>query len=170
MPEKQMWIYVLACAHGKYYVGRTTTKQRIQMHFDGNGSAWTKIHKPYKKLLMVKGDKFDEDKYVFMYMEKYGIQNVRGGCFSQVVLPEEKIRIAETILTGVGDRCFNCGESGHFINDCPLNVHENEDTDSGEWIWSLLRSLIDVFKRECLFKKTNPRSSPEPIEMEQRLL
>jgi hypothetical protein len=47
---------------------------------------------------VIKGDKFDEDKYVFKYMEKYGIENVRGGCFSQVVLPEDKIKMIETIL------------------------------------------------------------------------
>ena len=163
MSDTPVWIYVLACAHGKYYVGRTTTKDRIQMHFDGNGSAWTKMYKPYKKLLVVRGDKFDEDKYVFKYMHTYGIQNVRGGCFSQVVLPDDKIKFIETVLTGVDDRCFKCGESGHFANECPVN---ERDSDSGEWIWSLLRSLIDVFKSECLLKKTNPQA----IEMEQRLL
>ena len=153
-----MWIYILACAHGKYYVGRTTTKDRIQAHFDGNGSVWTKIHKPYKKLLVVNGDKFDEDKYVFKYMEQYGIQNVRGGCFSQVILPDDKIRMIETILTGVDDRCFNCGESGHFINDCPERTVE-----SHEWVWGILKCLID----KCFTKKNPPQ---EPIEMEQRLL
>jgi len=154
MFEYTMWIYILACAHGKYYVGRTTTKDRIQMHFDGNGSAWTKIHKPYKKLLVVKGDKFDEDKYVFKYMEKYGIQNVRGGCFSQVVLPDDKIKMIETILTGVDDRCFRCGESGHFINDCPEErVQENEEveTQESEWVWGFLRCLIS----SCFPKKSN---------------
>ena len=145
-----MWIYILGCAHGKYYVGRTTTKDRIQAHFEGNGSAWTKIHKPYKKLLMIKGDKFDEDKYVFKYMEQYGIQNVRGGCFSQVVLPEDKVRLIETILVGVNDRCFNCGEPGHFINDCPeRNIQEN--TESLEWVWGLLRCLLG----SCFNKKTD---------------
>ena len=156
MFEKPTWIYVLACAHGKYYVGRTTTKNRIQMHFDGNGSAWTKIHKPYKKLLIIKGDKFDEDKYVFKYMAEYGIQNVRGGCFSQVVLPDDKIKMIETILTGVDDRCFNCGELGHFVNDCPLNAEdEQEDKKDDEWIWGLLRSMYNHFKQECFPKKTN---------------
>ena len=54
MFEPPTWIYILACAHGKYYVGRTTTKDRVQMHFDGHGSAWTKIHKPYKQILFIK--------------------------------------------------------------------------------------------------------------------
>ena len=163
MFEPPTWIYILACAHGKYYVGRTTTKDRIQMHFDGHGSAWTKIHKPYKQILFIKGDKFDEDKYVFKYMEKYGIENVRGGCFSQVVLPEDKIKMIETILTGVDDRCFKCGQPGHFISDCPERTVQ-ENTESLEWVWGLLKCLIgDCFPP----KKTPP---PEPIEMEQRLL
>jgi len=120
------------------------------MHFDGHGSAWTKIHKPYKRILFIKGDKFDEDKYVFKYMEKYGIENVRGGCFSQVVLPEDKIRMIETILTGVDDRCFRCGEPGHFVNDCPEGTVQ-ENTESLEWVWGLLKCLIG----DCFTKKTN---------------
>src|SRR6056300_356749 len=110
----------------------------------------------YKNLLMIKGDKFDEDKYVFKYMADYGIQNVRGGCFSQVVLPDDKIKMIETILTGVDDRCFNCGEPGHFVNDCPLNAEdEQEDKNDDEWIWGLLRSMYNHFKQECFPKKTN---------------
>ena len=105
---------------------------------------------------MIKGDKFDEDKYVFKYMADYGIQNVRGGCFSQVVLPGDKIKMIETILTGVDDRCFNCGEPGHFVNDCPLNAKdEQEDKNDDESIWGLLRSMYNHFKQECFPKKTN---------------
>ena len=83
-------------------------------------------------------------------MEKYGIQNVRGGCFSQVVLPEDKIKMIETILTGVDDRCFKCGQPGHFINDCPERTVQ-ENTESLEWVWGLLKCLIG----DCFTKKTN---------------
>ena len=38
-------------------------------------------------------DKYDEDKYTEMYMEKYGIENVRGGSYSKIILEESCINV-----------------------------------------------------------------------------
>jgi predicted GIY-YIG superfamily endonuclease len=46
--EKQKYVYVLKnCTGGKYYVGLTEDPHyRIEGHFIGDGSEWTRKYKP----------------------------------------------------------------------------------------------------------------------------
>jgi len=78
-----VYIYVLKLQENKYYVGKTNNPSvRIENHLNGNGSSWTKIYKPLKVVDMIPNcDDYDEDKYTQIYMDKYGIDNVRGGSF-----------------------------------------------------------------------------------------
>ena len=42
-----VFIYVLKCSQGKYYVGKTTNPNyRLDSHFSEGGSAWTKKYNP----------------------------------------------------------------------------------------------------------------------------
>ena len=55
--------------------------------FKGSGAAWTKLHRPVKVKKIIKGcDRYDEDKMVKKLMAKYGIDKVRGGRYSQIIL------------------------------------------------------------------------------------
>jgi len=119
--ENSLKIYVLKCLQSKYYVGKTTHfARRYDQHLSGEGSAWTKKYRPIDIAEVVSNaDKYDEDKYVWKYMEKHGIENVRGGSYSQVVLPPELIKCAQRHIGAADDLCFNCNQSGHFIQDCP---------------------------------------------------
>jgi hypothetical protein len=114
-------IYVLMLEGGKYYVGKTTSlESRIQQHFGGTGSVWTKKYKPIRVVETASNcESFDEDKYTIRYMHQYGIENVRGGSFCQVCLPDETIRLIKHMLDGAEDRCYTCGKIGHFANSCP---------------------------------------------------
>ena len=77
-------------------------------------------YKPIKVLeLLSNCDNFDEDKYTLKYMEKYGINNVRGGSFCEVKLSEENKNTIKKMLDGSTDKCYICGENGHFANKCP---------------------------------------------------
>jgi hypothetical protein len=113
-------IYVLRCDEDKYYVGKTHNKMlRMEQHFgEGGGCVWTRKYKPVEIVETFEGDKYDEDSHVLRYMEKYGIDNVRGGSYCQEILFEEQIESITEKIVGANDLCNNCGKSGHFIKDC----------------------------------------------------
>ena len=116
-------VYILRCKDDKYYVGKTFNfEKRYDEHLNGNGSEWTKIYPPIGvEELVHNADVYDEDKYVWKYMEQYGIDNVRGGSYSQIMLPPDiKLYINGHIHTA-RDLCFVCGGSGHFLKDCKKN-------------------------------------------------
>lgn len=124
-------IYILQLENNKYYVGKTNNPDiRVASHFDSNGSEWTKIYKPIKVYEIISNcDSYDEDKYTLKYMEQKGIDNVRGGSFSQVELSNEQNKFISQMIKGATDKCFNCGESGHFVKECmELKVSEHLET------------------------------------------
>ena len=121
-------IYILELEKGKYYVGRSEhTKNRLNDHFLGRGSVFTRKYKP-KKLLQTFSncDAFDEEKYVFKLMEVYGIENVRGGVFSSVTISDNDRSYIEKRILGASDRCYYCKSPDHFIRECPERTYNNK--------------------------------------------
>lgn len=78
-----VYIYILKLQKNKYYVGKTNYPNfRINEHFNSEASEWTKLYKPIEVFRLIPNcDDYDEDKYTKIYMDKYGIDNVRGGSF-----------------------------------------------------------------------------------------
>jgi hypothetical protein len=115
-----VFIYILQLENNKYYVGKTNNPNfRLDQHFILNGSAWTKKYKPIFVLeLLPNCDDYDEDKYTLKYMEKYGINSVRGGAFSKIKLSDSNIITLNQMLRGVSDKCYICGKTDHFVNEC----------------------------------------------------
>lgn len=126
-------IYIIRCIENKYYVGRTNNlDKRLSEHFNGTGSEWTKKYRCVNVIQTIKGDRYDEDKYVIQYMKKYGIENVRGGSFTQIILPNDEITVINKMLNNADNKCYRCGLSGHFIKNCKMQdkninqfVHNN---------------------------------------------
>ena len=115
-----VFIYTLQLEQKKYYVGKTNNPDfRINDHFNSNGSVWTKMYKPIKVLELIENcDDYDEDKYTRIYMDKYGIDNVRGGSFVSIDLDKSSIEHLTKMSNGTNNRCFKCGQEGHFAKEC----------------------------------------------------
>jgi predicted GIY-YIG superfamily endonuclease len=105
-----VFIYILQLENKKYYVGKTLNPGfRLEQHFNSSGSQWTKKYKPLKVLEIIPNcDNFDEDKYTLKFMEKYGINNVRGGTFCELKLNKDNKTIIKKMLKGAMDKCYIC--------------------------------------------------------------
>jgi hypothetical protein len=129
-------IYILELKNSKYYVGKTKNINfRIGEHFNSYGSAWTTKHKPIKVLKIIKNcDDYDEDKYTIKYMEKFGIDNVRGGTFCQMALDFENKNTIKKMLISSNNKCYKCLKTGHFASKCPTKTHVSNANNVAQ-IW-----------------------------------
>lgn len=137
-------IYVLQLEKKKYYIGKTDNlEKRIQQHYNSNGSEWTKKYKFVKTLEILQNkDNEDEDKYTLKYMNKYGIDNVRGGSFCEIDLSEECKRVMEIIINDYGIDKF-------FLNiEQFCKMYEKELTNEGK---AIIEKMKNSLKDECYF-------------------
>lgn len=142
-------IYALKLKGGKYYIGKTTITKgcinqdelknninnnsfiqnklpRIRSHFIGEGSWWTKKYKPEKTLeIRIDNSIVIEMQLTMEYMNKYGIDNVRGGPWCKINIAEIEKKFIQKCLRSNDDKCYNCGKKGHFIDQCPSIKSKN---------------------------------------------
>lgn len=125
-------IYVLRLVSDKYYVGKANdVDARFQKHVAGNGASWTKKYKPLDIVSRVPMESpFQEDMTVLEYMLRYGIDNVRGGSYSQVRLPVDTVFNIRKQLCHAENKCFKCLKVGHFVSQCPLSKKFVESVES----------------------------------------
>jgi len=144
-----VYIYILKLENNKYYIGKTDNPEiRLNSHFNLNGSEWTKKYKPIEIIQIIPNcDNYDEDKYTKIYMDKFGIDNVRGGSYVKLELDTNTIKFLEKESIGTNDKCFNCGIKGHFAKDCK---NSNKYNDPLELV--SLSSLIKYSPQSILNK------------------
>lgn len=145
-------IYCLKLERNKYYVGKTyNLDKRIKTHKNCYGSHWTALYKYVETVETIQTDNhFYEDMMVKKYMNEYGIENVRGGSYSQIYLSQAKKELLQQEIYGANNNCFKCGGSNHFVKDC--NMKNNDDVDEAyDYIVDIsdrmLRSSIRKTKR-----------------------
>jgi hypothetical protein len=102
------YVYVLELNNNKYYVGKTVNPN---LHFNNDNQTlysnfydeikscaqtWINNYKPIKLLELIHfSSEYDENRYTFKYMKKYGIDNVRGGCFCELEFDMHTRRVLE---------------------------------------------------------------------------
>jgi hypothetical protein len=132
-------IYTLALDDNKYFIGRTTNTEICPDDEESvQNVQWLSTYKPIQVIEFIHDcDDFDEDKYVLKYMDRYGIDNVRGGSFYEMDICPEVYVMIENMICTAKRQCFSCGRNGHLIHQC-----HNYDIKEMEKIW-------DCFKNKC---------------------
>ena len=128
-----MNLYILKLINNKYYIGTTNKDviERLQEHINNKGSQWTKKHKVLKlEKSIINCDKYDEDKWTKIYMDKYGIENVRGGSYCEIKLNRDSINTIAREISHANGNCLYCNRKGHYIKNCPKMFQINKKTYS----------------------------------------
>ena len=122
MPET--YIYTLQLDEGFYYVVSSKNVQaRFQQHLQGNGSAWTRLHRPIRIDTCVpcgKGETpgLKEDSCVKELMIHHGMEKVRGGQYSNCQLSEAQEHELTRTIRHAANHCLQCGREGHYAKNC----------------------------------------------------
>jgi hypothetical protein len=123
-------VYVLQLQQGKYYVGRTSDlATRFLKHKFGEGAQWTKLYGPLAIVDVVADAPFVETAYTLMYMQRFGIENVRGGPWCNTsAFSSSQLKCIEDILES---EVFARGVHpfGHSPQEAPSSMDLEQQTD-----------------------------------------
>jgi predicted GIY-YIG superfamily endonuclease len=158
-------IYILRLQGGNYYIGKSDDPmKRYDEHLRGQGSAWTKLHKPIScERVILNASAFDEDKYTKEYMAKYGIDKVRGGTYVERDLSQEQVDSLQKEIWAAQDKCTRCGHQGHFVDACFATKDANgTEIEDVEYVWPCekcdkeftSKSICEAHEKNCRGRNT----------------
>lgn len=124
-------IYVLKLEKNKFYVGKTGNFfNRMEYHRAGT-CEWTQLYKPVDVVEVRQSvGEFDEEITTKSYMKMYGIDNVRGAQYTQIVLSNVQVSEIRKSIECADDLCFSCGKPGHLSIDCAKNFSSTSSTST----------------------------------------
>lgn len=142
-------IYTILLTHNKYYIGKTKLDPRVrfQQHLTDKRSVWTQKYKPVELINTFKSnDNFAEDKRTKEMMIEYGIENVRGGSYCSVELPDWQVKALEHEFESINDQCYKCKKKGHISRDCEKYHKELEQKKQEEHLKLLLEKYNEYLE------------------------
>jgi hypothetical protein len=116
-------VYVLRLENGKYYVGSSEyIESRIQAHFVGHGSSWTKLYKPIERLVPLTSpmshlESWERLEFINRVL-CHGIDNVRGWAYTSSYLTLEELYKLLQDIAEAKNLCRRCFRDSHFISSC----------------------------------------------------
>lgn len=123
-----MFLYALRLIENRFYIGKSqNVEKRFLRHKQGSGSEWTKKYPPITIEHVRPTFKFGELSLVLDYMDKHGIENVRGDIYSNVILSKSQMREIKIHLRHENKLCLFCGSNDHFMNSCFPKIEKTFD-------------------------------------------
>lgn len=163
--SKLINIYILKLENNKYYIGKSKKfENRIEKHFNGFASSWTKKYKPISiEKIIPNVSIFDEDRYTKEYMAKYGIDNVRGGSYVKIELDDDQIDMISNEIRMAQNLCVRCGRNNHFIKNCyaKIDISGNKIEEEYEWLCDYCNKIFtseiccNNHEQKCSKRKSN---------------
>ena len=164
--EKLIFVYILKCAKGKYYVGRTTRiAARLFEHWEGRGSEWTTLYPPINVERVIETHStYEEGNYVKEYMHIHGIDNVRGGAYVTKTLTPDQINLINKEIREAKNLCMICGSAKHFCNSCPSKARGSPKPQARGSPKPQYRKVSTevIITKEPATSKPQTRGSPKP--------
>ena len=144
-------VYALELENYRFYIGRTKTQEfDVNTILDRPNIEWTIKNKPLRVMEIIKNcDELEENKCVIKYMNFYGIDFVRGGSFSDMILSDNTITYIVNVIMGSNYNCYRCREKGHIMKFCPHEMSKS-DTKETEIILDVERSEMTEDKKTLI--------------------
>ena len=123
-------LYALLLEDGKYYIGRSSNVfARFETHKSGKGPSWTQKYKPLGIAeVRTCAASTDEDSLTKEYMIKHGVENVRGGSYTAVVLDDASLDVLVREIRTAQQLCMRCGRDNHFASKCYVSTEVDHIT------------------------------------------
>jgi hypothetical protein len=123
-----IYIYILELYNNKFYIGKVNNISSIVNDICNNKFEWLFYNKPLKIIDIYNfSNDINEDEFVLEFMNIYGVNNVRGGCFKQMNLTFDNTYDIFKTIKIVYNKCYLCGEETHNGDKCKLNKKYDYD-------------------------------------------
>ena len=149
-------VYILELENDCWYIGSTKDlDKRLKKHQDGAACAWTRKHpvlslSDYVPLDSDENSDSDmravEDLWTKHVMFTNGIDNVRGGSYTAISLPEYQLRALEQESRHFRGECYKCGSIDHFASHCPETSPPPPRPNSSDTLIEEVRGVKDSLK------------------------